>query len=356
MLPTLRPGARQSHCERAARVLAKWSGRKSRATTEAYGRDLEAFRRWAGASSSDEALAALLALGPSRARAAAERWRDGMAGSPRTIARRLSTLRSVVRCAQREGICPWTLEVRGPRARGHSRDTRGPVPADVGRLVAELEAVAGFGCRAGARDLAVLLLLVDCGLRRGEVCSLELRHVDRARAMLYVKEKGGRDDDRAWWPLTRRAAAALERWLRHRGLRPGPVFTACDRRMRRLEPLAPSSIYRIVRGRAEDAGLRGWRPHGLRHTGATAIQRQTGDLALAQRYLRHASPTTTAAHYLDVEPEEVRELLELVAAAMTAPTFSRFRGAAMVLGRAHGFGRGLPRGEAVPDPSHARQR
>lgn len=331
MLARLTPGSRASLCARAAAILETWTAGKSGATCRAYGSDLEAFAAWAGAASSDEALAALLALGPGKAAAAAERWRGSMAElAPRTVARRLATLRSVVRAARRQGAVHWTLDVEGPTVRGFMRDTRGPRPAAVARVIGPLEAEirhwngAGWlGSRgsAAARDLAVILLLNDSGLRRSEVCSLHVRHVDLDEGMVQIAEKGSRGA-RQWWPVSARATVALARWLEYRTRAPGPVFLGTHGLSPGIAPrdgLTPSGVYRLVQRRAAAVGLRGFRPHGFRHSAITEVQRSTGDLVLAQRFGRHASPMTTAAHYIDAAPEHVRALVELVAAASSSP-------------------------------------
>lgn len=351
MLPRLKKGARATLCERAAELLALWVKGKSPATCRAYAADLAAFAAWGGASSSDEATAALLTLGPTKANAAVEEWRNEMVGrvAPRTIARRLSTLRSFVRHAQMKRACNWTISVKAKGARGFTKDTRGPRPREVGRVIARCErattepswARRSNGAQA-VRDLAVLLLLCDSGLRRAEVCTLHVRHVDLAVGMVQIAAKGGGDDDREWWPVSYRAQRALRHWLGYRGARPGPVFTRNCYGFYGDDAIDGSTVYRIVRRRAAACGFAGWRPHALRHTGVTVIKRKTGDLELAQRFGRHASPATTSRHYVDAEPDELRQLVEAVAAACSVD-------------RRHASARRLPRGvrPRSPVPSHA---
>ena len=364
MLPRLKRSARETLCARAAGILATWVAGKSPATCRAYAADLGAFASWAGAASTDEAVAAFLALGPGKATAAAERWRGSMDGlAPRTVARRLATLRSIVRQAKRQGATHWTLDVDGPKIRGFTRDTRGPATSHVARVVASLawglrEAANGYGwlgspAAAAVRDLAVILLLNDSGLRRSEVCSLHVRHVDLDRAMVQPAEKGAHGA-RQWWPISRRAAAALAAWLTYRTRAPGPVFIGTHGLSPGVAPrdgLTPSAVYRIVRRRAEAVGLHGFRPHGFRHSAITEIQRTTGDLVLAQRFGRHASPATTSAHYVDAEPEHVRQLVEIVAAASSGAS-----GSGSSPGSRHASARRDPRGVRSPDPSQAQHR
>lgn len=300
VLPRLSPGARDTLVSRAAGILETWTGNKSPATTRAYASDLTALATWAGASSHAEAVAAFLSLGPGKAYGAAQRWQGAMHDqglAPRTIARRLSMLCSVVKTAKRERAIAWTLDVEGPKAaRGTVRDTTGPPPADVARMLAHT-ARARDGM--AARDLAVLYLLVDSGLRRSELCSLHVRHVHLPERQIFTEEKGaGRN--RIRWHVSPRARDALARWLRIRSSAPGPLFG-----------IVASTVYRIVVRRAVAAGFPGWHPHGFRHTGGTELARR--DPKAAQLWLRHRDVSTTLAWYRDVPSNPARQLVDEIA-------------------------------------------
>jgi integrase/recombinase XerC len=135
-------------------------------------------------------------------------WRAAMleeGRSPSTVNRRLAALRSVVGLARLVGRMPWSLEVRGVKAEV-LRDTHGPAPRAVRRVRRLLEAES-----RSRRDTALLRLLVDVGLQRAEILSLDLEHVDAERGGLWVMRKGKRQ--RTWLDLPAAAAAAVAAWV-----------------------------------------------------------------------------------------------------------------------------------------------
>jgi len=105
------------------------------------------------------------------------------------------------------------------------------------------------------RDLAILTIMLDAGLRLSEVTNLTIDDVGENRT-LRVFGKG-----RKWRTvgLGTTASLALDRWLRTRGSAPGGLWTG------REGPLTPTGVRGVVRRRARMAGLK-VHPHMLRHT------------------------------------------------------------------------------------------
>ena len=130
-----------------------------------------------------------------------------------------------------------------------------PVPTmtdeDLRALVAACE---GSGLR-DRRDMALLRLLLDCGLRRTELASLRVSDVDLGQGVVTVTGKG-KTRHVAFGAKT---AVALDRWLRVRARK----AAANDPRL--WLDLTPSGLYQALRGRAEAAGVEGWYTHRMRH-------------------------------------------------------------------------------------------
>jgi integrase/recombinase XerC len=114
------------------------------------------------------------------------------------------------------------------------------------------------------RDTAVILLLVDTGMRRAECVGMTLDDVDLDQRIVWVLGKGRRP--RAL-PIGRKAAQALDRYLRvrdeHRLSHLAQLWVG------RNGPMTPSGVYQVVRDRARAAGLPAIHPHQLRHAFAT---------------------------------------------------------------------------------------
>lgn len=213
--------------------------------------------------------------------------------APATINNRLTALRSLVQHAAQLELVDWTLGVQGVRAETY-RDTRGPGVLGIRRMLQ----LAGEGDdpRKGRRDQAILWLLFTMGLRRGEVSSLDLVHVQRQDGALYLRVRGkGARGETERVPLTvpPPAAEALEAWLLHRGDDPGPLFVGCRFHREENQRLSPNGIRRMVADLGAAAQLGRVSPHGLRHTGVTrALELSRGDLRRVQRFSRHKDPKT----------------------------------------------------------------
>jgi site-specific recombinase XerD len=115
------------------------------------------------------------------------------------------------------------------------------------------------------RDSAVILLLVDTGMRRAECAGMTLDDVDLDQRIVWVLGKGRRP--RAL-PIGRKTAQALDRYLRaregHRLAHLPQLWVG------RNGPMTPSGVYQVVHDRARAAGLPAMRPHQLRHAFATS--------------------------------------------------------------------------------------
>ncbi len=115
------------------------------------------------------------------------------------------------------------------------------------------------------RDLAILLLLIDTGMRRGEVASVQCDDLDLDQSLLRVMGKGGRE---RLVPLGRKLVQALDRYLRVRLLH--EYEEAASLFLGRAGPITPSGVYQIVRNQAREAGIRNVHPRQLRRSFAHA--------------------------------------------------------------------------------------
>ena len=136
--------------------------------------------------------------------------------SSSTINRRLAALRSMVKVGRLIGAVTWSLDVENVKSEAKG-DMRGPGLADLQLMT---RAAAAMGDRKPARrDRAVLAILFDLGLRRAELCGLDLADVevssDGLPTAVWIIGKGHREKQRltlpeatgrAWRSGSRRAA------------------------------------------------------------------------------------------------------------------------------------------------------
>src|SRR5262249_34933789 len=195
-------------------------------TCRAYRRDRQDFARFVGVPAVEAIPGALFAGGQGAANELALRYRAHLLQrglAPATVNRRLAAVRSLVKLARVLGLVPWALDVDGVRAEPY-RDTRGPGRAGFARLLAVL---ASRVDAKGLRDRALLRLLFDLGLRRGEAVHLDVQALDLEAGTADVLGKGRTQKARLTLPGPTREALAA--WLAVRGTAPGPLLTSCDR-------------------------------------------------------------------------------------------------------------------------------
>lgn len=272
-------------------VGAFFSGRNPK-TLDAYRKDLQSFQVFTGTSSMDEAARLLLAHGAGPANALGLGYRSWLLErglSPATVNRRLASLRSMVKLARLLGMVPWTLQIEGVKSAAY-RDTRGCGVDGFRRMLDSLE---GAMDAKTIRDRAVLRLLYSMALRRGEVVSLDLSHIDLETGRLSVMGKGRTERESLSIPF--KALESLKAWVAIRGGHEGALFTAMDR-AHYGHRLDGSAIYRMVSELGQLVGLT-VRPHGLRHAAITeALDKTGGNTRSVQRFSRHKKLETLSIY------------------------------------------------------------
>jgi site-specific recombinase XerD len=167
---------------------------------------------------------------------------------------------------------------------------------------------------ARLRNIAMIEALVSSGMRVGELVRLERGHLlyeVNGAIVKYAKGKKEREvlfSQQAWDAvqvyLRLRSDGAQPRPLAHL-----PVFARHDRRAgSRVMPLSTRSVQDVLfqlASRAEILERFHLTPHTLRHFFATEFLSETGDLALTQYALGHASPITTRI-YAQTKREDYR--------------------------------------------------
>lgn len=279
-------------------LVGAFLGGRNPRTLRAYDRDLADFARFLGSPTSREAIGLLTAGSHGQANAAALSYRTHLQArglKTATIGRRLAALRSLVKLARTLGMIPWTLEIPSPKIEAF-RDTSGP--GDVGwRKVLDLaKAEAAEGTPIGIRNLLLVRMLHDLGLRRGELVSIDLDAVDLEGGTVAVVGKGRTEAVTLTMP--RPVRTALSGWLEVRGVGPGPLFLRLDRAAVTRDRLAADGIHKIIDELGRRAGLtKRLRPHGLRHVAITQVlDKNGGDLRAAARFSRHKDIRTLSIY------------------------------------------------------------
>lgn len=274
----------------ADRLLRSFLAGRSPHTVRGYQQDLERFREFLEVPTVAEAVSHLVGLPHGQANETVLEFRGALLDakfSPSTVNRCISSLRSMVKIARVIGVVPWTLEVEGTQTATY-RDTRGPGVEVVDRLFALLKDRQDA---QGLRDTAMLRLLYNQGLRRGEVVGVDVGHFDAARGTLSILGKKRRE--RELVSLSAPATAALAAWLAvHPSPSTGPLFVSLDR-AHAGNRLTGDGVLKVLRSLGKQIGVPNLRPHGLRHTAITTVlERSNGNVRAAQAFSRHKNVGT----------------------------------------------------------------
>ncbi len=192
--------------------------------------------------------------------------------APVSVAGYVRTLRVLGNWLAAEGLA-HSAALRGLRRPRVPHKVIEPVADDVLRRLLAICSV---------RDRAIVLLMIDTGLRMSEVAGLRLGDL-RPDGTLKVRGKGSKE---RIVPVGSTARQAIVRYLGQRG--PGRSDEALF--LGRRGELGPRGIAQLLRRLKTRVGVTGrLSPHSLRHTFARSYLVNGGDVFSLQRILGHSS-------------------------------------------------------------------
>lgn len=272
-------------------------------TIKAYREDLMSLMEWL--EHSGGAVPAVNELTPQTLRQYQAALQE--AGYARTtISRKLASLRSFYRFAQRQGLVSVNpaKPLRNPR-----RERKLPhvlSTEEVGRLLLAPPAVGV----AGLRDRAILETMYSAGLRVSEVVGLSDGDLDFEQQITRVRGKGRKERIS---PLGSYALAAISKYatLRQRHPREQALGRSAAVFVNRFgNRLTTRSVGRMLEKYIATAELDArTSPHTLRHSFATHLLDRGADIRSVQELLGHKSLATTQI-YTHVSTANLRAIYE----------------------------------------------
>lgn len=287
------------HVERFLRYLTLERGR-SQNTVTAYRGDLgmyHAFLEGAGISRVSDITEADV-----------QRFVEDLEGTPRTINRRISSIRSFHHFLVEENVVmtDLTKNVLCPAV-----PERLPKALRIDQVSALLESVSGDD-PISLRDRGLLELLYATGARISEAVGLAVDDVvDMGGGAVDAVRVTGKGNRQRIVPLGSHARAAVDAWL----VRGRPALAKGTRISGpalflglRGGPLSRQNAWLILKDRAEKSGM-GIKlsPHTLRHSCATHLIQGGADVRVVQELLGHQSVTTTQI-YTKVTIDSLRDV------------------------------------------------
>ena len=156
--------------------------------------------------------------------------------------------------------------------------------------------------RTGLRDLAIIRLMLNVGLRSSEVLNISVEDVDWISGKLIVRHGKG-DKDRIVW-INEDDLEIIKEWKEIKPSSP-ILFTTL-----KGNKINDRYLRAMVKRRAKKSGItKDVHPHLLRHTFATDLLRSTKNIRLVQKSLGHASLSSTMI-YTHIYDEELEVALK----------------------------------------------
>lgn len=250
-----------------------------------------------------------------------------------TVNQRLYSVKALLKWAFKRNFCQTDGRglVEGEKTRRY-RDTRGIDAAQMKRLVkAPLarkipargkkqteKSLRGFDLKT-VRDVAILKLFCENGLRRSEILRLTVEDlsIEGARMAILGKGRGSQKEPVSVDPETAQIIATYLLASGHYGDSKGALFRSCDHRPgMRTRGLSKNGIYKIVREHGAAIGEAKLHPHDLRHSAISFIAEKTnGNIPEILAFSRHAD-ANTAMKYVHNAKNVQGKLTRLIAEAL----------------------------------------
>lgn len=143
----------------------------------------------------------------------------------------------------------------------------------------------------GERDKLICMLMLDCGLRRGEIVNLKLSDIDRVSQTMVINGKGNKQ---RVVPYGDSVNKQLNQYLYLRSNKlcnSDSLFLTVSR-----ESITSNTIKMLFHKLKESSGITRLYPHLLRHTFATNYILNGGNLEILRVLLGHSSISITQVY------------------------------------------------------------
>ncbi|BAZ18830.1 integrase-recombinase protein (plasmid) [Calothrix sp. NIES-4071] len=284
-------------------------------TKRAYEKDLKDFFEYiTGCQISSDSVLEFLRLEQQKAFALVLQYKAHLIKTKKlsesTVNRRLSAIKSLTSMGRKLGVCSYILDdIKGEKVEQY-RDTTGVPVEEYARVISLIDRNA----LKGKRDYAILRLLWDNALRRGEICSLNVGDFDAQARTLTILGKG-KGTQKTIIDLSLKTTDAITDWLTACGANKlkAPLFTVTAYNGNG-ERLSGEAIRRLVDELCKRAGIsKQMSPNRIRHSSITTVlDKNNGNYRATQKFSRHASPNTVIK-YDDNRQKLQKEMTDILA-------------------------------------------
>lgn len=250
--------------------------------------------------------------------------KPGCTYSPQTVHKHVTTLRAFSNWLAQEGYTKQPLFTLLDLPKLPQKKIEVLSPEEIQQVLASINPSTCMG----ARLYAMVVLMLDSGLRAGEVIGVKLADVDWDRGVFKVFGKGAKE---RFVPMGATAKQVMLRYVQV--FRPKPARPDVDNVFLSVDgyPLTVNAITQIMKRLAKNSGIKRLHAHLLRHTCGVQYLMVGGDTKSLQMFLGHSSPFMTH-HYEQFTDEQVmaqhRKYSPIDSLGVTPRRFSKTRTAA----------------------------
>ena len=161
-------------------------------------------------------------------------------------------------------------------------------------ILTKEEAVRLIDSASNLFHRAMLMTLYSTGMRRAELCHLQVADIDSVRMLIHIRHgKRNRDRDVPLSPKLLETLREYWRWMHPKIY----LFPGTRNGWRADKPITPKVLWEACREAAQAAGItKRVRPHLLRHSFATHLLEDGADLPTVQLLLGHSDLKATSIY------------------------------------------------------------
>lgn len=234
-----------------------------------------------------------------------------------SINRRLSTLRSLFKFLQVEGLIDRNPMPGVTNVKTKQKEITYLEMDEITNMLKQVDNIENnmskhqkaYQAKSKMRDYAILITFVSTGLRVSELVGIDIDKIDFKGNAMYVHRKGNKEQFVYFSDDVKEAILGYIETERKPLDQNDKALFLSNRGTR----ITVRSVERIVKKYTQDPSvtIKHITPHKLRSTFGTNLYQETGDIYLTSAALNHKSVSTTASHYSAIDDSRRKQVKDI---------------------------------------------